>query len=295
MEAKVAFIGLGVMGKPMAKHLLDAGCELRVHNRSPEAVEELVAAGADGFDGPEEVGDAEFVITMVPDTPDVELVAERLVPALANGSIWIDMSTISPTATRELAEAVAERGAEMVDAPVSGGEKGAREATLSIMAGGSAEAFERCRPLFDVLGGSAVHVGEVGAGQVVKACNQIMVGCQMEAMAEALVLGAKAGVDPAKIVEVLGAGLARCGPLEVRGPHVLEGDFEPGFRARLHRKDLAIALETGREIDVPLPATAIVAELYSAMVASGRGDLDHSGLADLLGEQAGVRIDDASD
>ena len=293
MGATIAFIGLGTMGKPMARHLLDAGYDLKVHSRSPGPVQELVDAGAAAFDSPEQVGDAEFVITMVPDTPDVEEIAEALIPGLSQASIWIDMSTISPTVTRRLAQEVSANNAEMIDAPVSGGDKGANEATLSIMAGGTPVAFQRCMPIFQTLGKTIVHVGPSGAGQVVKACNQIMVGCEMQAMAEALVLGAKAGIEPATIVTVLSGGLARCGPLEVRGLRAAEGDFEPGFRARLHRKDLKIALDAGYDLGVPLPATALVLGLYSAMVSSGRGDLDHSGLVELLQSFAGVGGDEA--
>jgi 2-hydroxy-3-oxopropionate reductase len=200
------------------------------------------------------------------------------------------MSTISPVLTRELAAEVRDRGAAMLDAPVSGGDKGAREATLSIMVGGREEDFDAARPVFEVLGKTIVRVGDNGAGQVVKACNQVVVGMAMQAMAEALVLGAAAGVDPEVIVDVLSGGLARCGALEVRGKRAAAGDFEPGFRARLHRKDLTIALETAEEFGVPLAGTALIRDRFEAMVESGRGDLDHSGLADLLQEQAGVRL-----
>jgi 2-hydroxy-3-oxopropionate reductase len=258
VSERVSFIGLGVMGKPMAGHLLDAGYDVGVHNRSRAAVDELAERGARVLDGPAAAGDARFVITMLPDSPDVRSVADELVPALGEGTIWIDMSTISPVLTRELAVEVEARGAAMLDAPVSGGDKGAREAALSIMAGGREETFEAARPLFEVLGKTIVRVGDAGAGQVVKACNQVMVAMAMQGMAEALVLGAKAGVDPNVIVDVLSGGLARCGALEVRGRRAAAGDFAPGFRSRLHRKDLSIALETGEELEVPLEAPALV-------------------------------------
>lgn len=290
MSDRVSFIGLGVMGKPMAGHLVDAGYDVGVHNRSRAAVDELAERGARVLDGPAAAADARFVITMLPDSPDVREVAGELVPALSEGTIWIDMSTISPVLTRELAADVEARGAAMLDAPVSGGDKGAREAALSIMVGGREETFEAARPVFEVLGKTIVRVGDAGAGQVVKACNQVMVAMAMQGMAEALVLGAKAGVDPEVIVDVLSGGLARCGALEVRGKRAAAGDFEPGFRSRLHRKDLTIALETGDELEVPLEATALVRGLFDAMIESGRGDLDHSGLADLLQERAGVRL-----
>lgn len=294
MSDSVSFIGLGVMGRPMAGHLVDAGFDVRVHNRSRGAVEELAALGARPLDGSAEAGSARFVITMLPDSPDVRAVADELIPALGEGTTWIDMSTISPVLTRELAAEVDARGAAMLDAPVSGGDKGARDATLSIMVGGHAETFAAARPVLEVLGKTIVLVGEHGAGQVVKACNQIMVAMAMQGMAEALVLAAKTGVDPDVVVDVLSGGLARCGALEVRGKRAAAGDFEPGFRARLHRKDLAIALETGAEVGVPLAATSLVRDLFDAMVESGRGDLDHSGLADLLQGRAGVRLGETS-
>ena len=263
MSERVSFIGLGVMGKPMAGHLVDAGYDVGVHNRSRAAVDELAERGARVLDGPAAAADARFVITMLPDSPDVRAVADELVPALGEGTIWIDMSTISPVLTRELAGEVEVRG-------------------------GRPETFDAARALFEVVGKTIVHVGDAGAGQVVKACNQVLVAMAMQGMAEALVLGAKAGVDLNTIVDVLSGGLARCGALEVRGKRAAAGDFEPGFRARLHRKDLTIALETGEELGVPLEATALVRERFEAMVESGRGDLDHSGLADLLQERAGV-------
>ncbi len=294
MSERVSFIGLGVMGKPMAGHLVAAGYDVGVHNRSRGAVDELAERGARVLDGPAAGADARFVITMLPDSPDVRAVADELVPALGEGTIWIDMSTISPVLTRELAGEVEARGAAMLDAPVSGGDKGAREAALSIMVGGRPETFDAARALFEVVGKTIVHVGDAGAGQVVKACNQVLVAMAMQGMAEALVLGAKAGVDTSTIVDVLSGGLARCGALEVRGKRAAAGDFEPGFRARLHRKDLTIALETGEELGVPLEATALVRERFEAMVESGRGDLDHSGLADLLQERAGVHLGEGS-
>jgi 2-hydroxy-3-oxopropionate reductase len=290
VSERVSFIGLGVMGKPMAGHLVEAGYDVGVHNRSRAAVDELAERGARVLDGPAAAGEARFVITMLPDSPDVRSVAGELIPALGEETIWIDMSTISPVLTRELAAEVEQRGAAMLDAPVSGGDKGAREAALSIMIGGPEETFEAARPVFEVLGKTIVRVGDAGAGQVVKACNQIMTAMAMQGMAEALVLGAKAGVDPNVIVDVLSGGLARCGALEVRGRRAATGDFEPGFRSRLHRKDLTIALETGDELEVPLEATALVRGLFDAMIESGRGDLDHSGLADLLRERAGVQL-----
>lgn len=287
MSARIVLIGLGVMGRPMAANLLAADFALGIHTRSPTVAEELVAQCAELVESPATIGDAEFVITIVPDTPDVELIAETLVPALREGSAWIEMSTISPIATRRLAEEVEKQGASLLDAPVSGGEQGAIDGTLSIMVGGAQRAFERCGPIFAALGRTVVHMGPSGSGQVAKACNQIIVASAMEAMAEALVLGEKAGLDLGRLIEVLEGGLARSGSMELRGRRAAEGDFEPGFRARLHRKDLRIALETGRALGVPLPGVELTAQLYDDLVRSGRGDLDNSALLDLLRERAG--------
>jgi 2-hydroxy-3-oxopropionate reductase len=196
------------------------------------------------------------------------------------------MSTVSPMLAEEIARAGTARGIDALDAPVSGGQMGAEKATLSIMVGGAEAAFQRALPILQTLGKSIVHCGAPGAGQIVKACNQILVALTIEGVAEALTLGASAGVDPAKIVQVLGAGLARCGILETRGAHMLAGDFAPGFRSRLHYKDLRIALAAGQAYQSPLPATALVHEMFKQMVTSGRGDLDHTGLVELLQEWA---------
>jgi 2-hydroxy-3-oxopropionate reductase len=288
MSARVGIIGLGVMGRPMAANLLDAGFELVVHNRSPGPAEELAGRGAQLVDSPAGFAKADFVITMVPDTPDVELIARELIPALAEGSIWIDMSTISPAATRRLGAEVEKRGASLLDAPVSGGEQGAIDGRLSIMVGGAESAFERCAAVFKALGRTVVHMGPSGSGQVTKACNQIIVASAMQAMAEALVLAEKAGIDLERLIEVLQGGLARTAAMELRGQRAARGDFEPGFRARLHDKDLRIGLETGRSLDVPLPQAELTAQLYDELVRSGRGDLDNSAVVDLLRERAGL-------
>ncbi len=282
MSARVVVIGLGVMGKPMAANLLDAGFDLGVHNRSAGPAEKLAEHGATVVDSPAEIGDPEFVITMVPDTPDVELIAESLIPALPADSVWIDMSTISPVATRTLAERVKGSKAWMLDAPVSGGEQGAIDGTLSIMAGGGESAFARCGPIFEAVGKTIVHMGPSGSGQMTKVCNQIMGGLAMEAMAEALVLGHRAGLDLEQLITVFEGGLARSGVLELRGRRAAKGDFEPGFRARLNSKDMRIALETAKELDLALPGTELVAQLYEDMVETGRGEQDNSGLVDLL-------------
>jgi 2-hydroxy-3-oxopropionate reductase len=289
----IGFIGLGIMGKPMARNLLRAGYPLVVHNRSRPAVDELIRDGATAGSSPREVAaQCDVVITMLPDSPDVEAVAlgsEGLIAGAHPGLLYVDMSTIAPVAAVRVASALVEKGVDCLDAPVSGGDVGAREGTLSIMAGGEPAAFDRAKPLFDVLGKSAVLCGPIGAGQTVKACNQVLVAVTIAGVSEALTLGAKAGVDPAKIVEVLGGGLARCGVLENRGQRMVHGDFEPGFRIRLHYKDLNIIHQTGREYGVPLPVTAVVHELFSTAMACGRGDLDHSALLTVIEELAATQ------
>jgi 2-hydroxy-3-oxopropionate reductase len=283
----IGFIGLGVMGKPMARNLLTAGHELVVYSRGRGDVDELAAEGAVAAAGPREVGErADVTITMLPDSPQVEEVLDEVLAAAAPGSIVIDMSTISPVVTRALAARAGERQVGYVDAPVSGGDVGAREGTLSIMAGGSEEDFDRARPLLEALGKTIVHVGPVGAGQVVKACNQVVVALTIEAVSEALVLGSKAGVDPATIIQVLSGGLAANRVMEVRGHNFLEHDFEPGFRIDLHHKDLGIALATAREYGVALPATAAASEMLQALRTRGLGDRDHSALLTLIEDLA---------
>jgi 2-hydroxy-3-oxopropionate reductase len=284
----VGFIGLGVMGKPMARNLRAAGHELVVHNRSRGPADELAQEdGITAADSPKAVAEAaDTIVLMLPDSPQVEEVAAEVIPAAKNGTLIVDMSTISPVVTRELAEQAAANNVAWVDAPVSGGDVGAQQGTLSIMAGGSAEDFERAKPLFEALGKTIVHVGPVGAGQVVKACNQIVVALTIEAVSEALVLGSKAGVDPATIIEVLSGGLAANKVMEMRGRNFLEHDFTPGFRIDLHHKDLNIALAAGREYGVALPHTASTAEMLQALRTRGRGDNDHSALLTLVEDLA---------
>jgi 2-hydroxy-3-oxopropionate reductase len=288
---KIGFIGLGIMGKPMAKNLMEAGYELVVHNRSPEKAEELAEEGdATAAGSPREVAAAcDIVITMLPDSPDVEAVVageSGVLEGIRDGALLVDMSTISPVVTEELSEKVREQGASMLDAPVSGGDVGAIEGALSIMVGGSEEDFERARPLFDVMGKATTHVGPIGAGQVVKACNQIVVALTIEAVSEALVLGSKGGVAPEKLVEALSGGLAGSAVMEAKKEKFFSHDFEPGFRIELHHKDLGIALAAGREYGVSLPVTAIVDQMLEASKAKGRGDRDHSALLTLLEEAA---------
>jgi 2-hydroxy-3-oxopropionate reductase len=293
-DAKLGFIGLGIMGKPMARNLIKAGYSLVVHNRSRSAVNELEKEGARVGSSPQEVAaQTDVVITMLPDSPDVEQViagSQGVLQGARPGALLIDMSTISPVVARRLAAEAERRKLEMLDAPVSGGEAGAISATLSIMIGGKSSAVERAMPIFQVLGKSVVHVGEAGAGQVTKAANQVVVGLTIAAVSEALVLAAKAGVDPGKVRQALLGGLAQSRILDAYGQKMLERNFKPGFRIRLHEKDLGIALATGKEYGVPLLLTGVVDQMMTAMKATGRGDLDHSGLVTLIEEWAQVAI-----
>jgi len=290
--ATIGFVGVGIMGKPMAGHLLDAGYKLVVHDVNREAVAELAARGATATRSAAEVASgSDHVITMLPDSPDVQAVAlgdGGLLEGVRSGMIWADMSTIAPTVAVEVAEALSAKGVRCLDAPVSGGQVGAEQATLSIMAGGEQAVFDEFAPVFEKLGKTITLCGPAGAGQTVKACNQIQVAMNFVGMAEALVLGAKAGVDPAIVVKVLSGGYAQTRVMDVRGPRAITGDFEPGFRSRFHYKDLNIIMKTALDYGVALPATAVVHELFTAMLAKGRGDLDHSGILTVLEDMAGV-------
>jgi len=290
----VGFVGLGVMGKPMARNLLKAGFSLVVHNRSRGSVAELVAEGAASASSPAEVaGKVDVVITCLPDSPDVERVAlgpDGIVHGIREGGIYVDMSTISPVTTQKIADALAEKGAFMLDAPVSGGEEGAINATLSIMVGGSEAAFQTCLPVFQAMGRKVTHMGGTGAGQVTKACNQIITALQVTAVAEALVLGAKAGVDPQRIVEAIAGGAARCWALEQRAPWMIQHRFTPGFKSAYHYKDLLIAVDTAKAFGVSLPVSGLVCQLYGAMKAMGKGDLDNSAIVTLFEELAHTHL-----
>lgn len=287
---RVGFIGLGTMGKPMARNLIKAGYSLTVHNRSRGAVEELGKVGAQAATSPKEVAaNSDVIITVLPDSPDVEGVVtgeQGIFEGARTGMLLIDMSTISPVVARHLAGDAQTRGVEMLDAPVSGGEVGAINGTLSIMVGGKKDAFDRALPLFQAMGKSIVHIGEAGAGQVTKAANQVVVALTIEAISEALVLAEQAGVDPAKVRQALLGGFAQSRILDVHGQRILDRNFKPGFRTNLHIKDLGIALATGKEYKVPLPATAHVHQMMNALLASGKGDLDHSVLFTLIEELA---------
>lgn len=285
MSDRIGFIGLGIMGKPMAVRLVRAGFPIVVHNRSPQAVEELAGEGAETASSPREIAErADVVVTMLPDSPDVEAVVlgdDGVIAGVREGMLLVDMSTIAPATARQVHAALAERGVEAVDAPVSGGEPAAVDGQLSIMAGGSEGAVKRAEPIFGELGKVTTHIGGPGAGQVAKAANQVVVALTIQAVAEALTLASKAGVDPACVREALLGGFAQSKILEAHGEKMLEDRFEPGFRIELHRKDVGIALETARDLGVALPATAQVAELFNALIAQGSGSLDHSALVTL--------------
>jgi 2-hydroxy-3-oxopropionate reductase len=294
----IGFIGLGIMGAPMARNLLAAGYELTVLDLVQAPVDALVAEGAMAGTSPAQVAAAtDVLITMLPDSPQVEEVylgPDGAYESLRPGWLSIDMSSIAPGTARTLAERASAAGADALDAPVSGGDKGAIAGTLSIMVGGEPAAFERARPMLEVMGQTIVHCGPAGAGQVVKVCNQVVVGVVIEAVSEALVLGAKAGVDPARIADVLQGGLAATKVLEMRRDNFISGSFEPGFRIRLHLKDLKNAIELAREAGVALPAAATVEQLMRAADANGRGDFDHSGLVTVLEDMARSKVCEAA-
>jgi 2-hydroxy-3-oxopropionate reductase len=295
MSERVGFIGLGVMGRPMAKHVAGGGYELVVYNRSRGPVDDLVAAGATAAENPADVARAATVIiTMLPDTPDVDAVLTGpggVLEGLRPGSVVIDMSSISPVETRRLAGLVAARGGMLLDAPVSGGEVGAVNGTLSIMVGGNGAALDRVRPVLERMGNPEriVHVGpDAGAGQVCKICNQIAIGGALAGVSEAFAVARKAGVDPAQVRQALLGGFAASRVLEVHGERMLNGNYKPGFRTRLYQKDLRLAGETAAAHGVAIPATAIVTQLINALVAAGGADLDYSALATVLFELAGL-------
>lgn len=286
MADMIGFIGLGVMGLPMARNLRRAGYELLVHNLTPRKAEVLARDGARVAGSPREVAEScHTVITVLPDSADVEQVVagpSGLMDGLRTGALVVDMSTISPRLTRRLAACLVEMGASMLDAPVSGGDVGATRGTLTIMVGGETADFARARPLFEVMGENIVHVGPIGAGQVAKAANQVVVGLTIAAVAEALALGVRGGVPAETLLDVLGTGLAGNRVMELKREKLLSGVFEPGFRAELHHKDLGIALAEGRESGAALPVTALVDQLFGVMARKGWGKEDHSALVRLI-------------
>jgi 2-hydroxy-3-oxopropionate reductase len=293
-KLRVGFIGLGLMGKPMAGHILKAGYPLTVHNRSQPAVDELVAQGAQAATAPREVAEnSDVVITMLPDSPDVEAVINAPNGILAGarpGLIHVDMSTISATATRRIAAQEAEHEVIHIDAPVSGGDIGAKNATLTIMIGGDEYAVLAVEPIFKVLGKRITHIGPIGCGQVAKACNQIMVAAQMVALGELLIMAQKAGADPEKVVEAIKGGAAQCWTLDNKPQRLFAGNRTPGFKASMQYKDLNIVMEMARTYNVPLPGTAANTQVFNAMLANGYGDQDNSAVISVIEQLAGTAL-----
>jgi 2-hydroxy-3-oxopropionate reductase len=280
---ELGFIGLGIMGKPMAGHLLSAGCTVHVYDLVPETVLKLASQGGLACSHSREVAQkADIIFIMVPDTPDVEAVLfgrDGVAGGIRPGSIVVDMSSISPLATKEFARKLTTIGVKMLDAPVSGGQVGAEKATLSIMVGGQREVFRQVKPYFETMGSNIVHVGDNnGDGQTCKVANQILVALTIEAVGEALLFASKAGADPAKVREALLGGFAQSRILELSGERMIERRFEPGFRIRYQQKDLNVALQSARSLGLSLPATAIAQEMFNAAVAQGGSDLDHSAI-----------------
>lgn len=293
---KVGFIGLGTMGRPMARNLMKAGYEVMVFNRSTPAIDQLVSEGALRGGSYAEVGaECAVVITMVPNAPDVRavLLGESGVLSTAKpGSIFIDMSSIAPAESRAICAACAEKGVRMMDAPVSGGESGAIAGTLSIMCGGDRALFDECRELLSAMGKNIVYCGEIGAGNTVKLVNQIVVAGNMAVMAEGLMLARKAGVDPETAFQAVRGGLAGSAIMEAKAPKMLSGEFSPTFTVDLHTKDLTNAVEAGHSFGSPMPVTAQVFEMYQYLRAQGLGKLDHSSLAKFYERLAGCEISD---
>ena len=291
---KVGYIGLGLMGKSIARNIRKAGFPLVVHNRSRPAVDELVAEGAAAASTPREVAEqVDVIFTNLPDTPDVEMVVLGENGILAGGHdglIYIDNSTIKPASARRIAEKLAEKNVYALDAPVSGGDIGAKNGTLTVMVGGEASALEKAMPVLMAMGKMVTHVGDSGAGQVAKAANQIMVAAQMVAMGELLVFSKKTGVDPRKVVEAIQGGAAQCWTLDVKPPRLFEGDRSPGFKAHMQLKDLKIILDTAQEYDIPISGTIANTELFQEMIDSGMGEQDNSAVVGVIEEKAGVRI-----
>jgi 2-hydroxy-3-oxopropionate reductase len=293
MAKKIGFIGLGIMGKPMARNLLKAGYAVTVHNRSRPAMEELHRAGAHLGPSPKDVAAAaEIVITMLPNSPDVEAVVlgpNGVLEGATPGTILADMSTISPLVSQKIYREAKQRGVRALDAPVSGGEKGAIEGILSVMVGGDKEVFDAVVPVFQAMGKTITYMGPAGAGGFTKLANQVIVAINLTAISEALTLGAKAGLDPERLIQALGGGMAGSRCLDMKGPQIIKGNFQPGFKVDLHYKDLGLIMEAARALQVPLPTTAVVQELFSALRVKGRGGLDHSAVITLIEDLAGVQ------
>ena len=293
-KGELGFVGLGIMGKPMARNLMKAGYSLTVYNRSPEAMEEVAADGARPASSSKEIAErAPIVVTMVPDSADSE--AAILGPAgvlegASPGSVVIDMSSIAPATSQKLAEACEKIGVDFLDAPVSGGEPAAIAGTLAIMVGGNKEVFDRYTELLGVMGASVVLCGGHGAGNTTKLANQIIVAANIEAVGEALVLAKKAGLDPNVVFEAIKGGLAGSNVFNAKAPMMITGDFNPGFRIRLHQKDLHNAILTGKELGVPLPVTSLVQQMLGSLINQGKADWDHAAIATFIEEMATTTI-----
>ncbi len=291
---KIGFIGLGIMGKPMGKNLLKAGFELVVCSRTQTSVDELTAVGATTAATPSELAaQVDLVITMLPNSPEVKEVIlgpNGVIEGTRPGCIVVDMSSIAPLASQEIAAALAEKGIEMLDAPVSGGQPKAIEGTLSVMVGGKQEVFDRCVPVFKAMAASVVRVGKIGAGNVTKLANQVVVALNIAAVSEAMVLAAKAGVEPELVYQAIRGGLAGSTVMDAKVPLMLDRKFNPGFRIKLHIKDLANALETSSEVGAPLPLTASVMEILKSLQSEGHGDSDHGAMIQHFEKQAGIEV-----
>jgi 2-hydroxy-3-oxopropionate reductase len=291
---KIGFIGLGIMGKPMAMNLLKAGYSLTVYDIVPEKLKEVVGAGADAAGSSKEVAEkSEIIITMLPNSPEVKdavLGRDGVLDGAKAGTILIDMSSIAPLASKEVAERAKEKGVIMLDAPVSGGEPKAVDGTLAIMVGGPAETFEEVKDILGIMGASVTRVGEIGSGNTTKLANQIIVALNIAAMSEAMVLATKAGVDPEKVFQAIRGGLAGSTVLDAKMPLALKGNFKPGFRIELHIKDLANALDTAHEIGVSVPLSAAVMEVMQALKVDGKGTDDHGGIIQFYEKLAKVQV-----
>jgi 2-hydroxy-3-oxopropionate reductase len=294
MVQTVGFIGLGIMGRPMARNLIKAGYSLLVHSRSRGPVDELAGAGAKAASTPREVASqVDVLITMLPNSPDVDLVAlgkDGIIEGARRGLLFLDMSTISPLVSQKVGRALAEKGVRMLDAPVSGGEKGAIDGALSIMVGGDKADFDAALPVFQAMGKTITHLGPLGAGGFTKLANQVIVALNLTALGEALTLARKAGLDRELTLKALGGGLAGSRCLDQKTSNYVSGTYKPGFKIDLHFKDLGLIMESSRALGVPLPCTAVVQELFNAMRVKGKGELDHSGIITLLEELAGLPV-----
>ncbi|MFZ1041128.1 MAG: NAD(P)-binding domain-containing protein [Anaerolineales bacterium] len=291
---KVGYIGLGLMGKSVARNILKAGFPLVVHNRSNASVGELVREGATAANSPSEVAlQVDVVFTNLPDSPDVEKVVlseKGIIEGAHQGLIFVDNSTIKPASARMIAEKLSAKGVLSLDAPVSGGDIGAKNGTLTIMVGGPSEALEKVMPIFNAMGKTVTHVGDSGAGQVAKAANQIMVAAQMTAMGELLIFARKAGVNPQKVVEAIKGGAAQCWTLDVKPPRLFAGNRAPGFKAYMQLKDLKIVMDTAREYGMPLPSVAENTKLFEKMIELGMGELDNSAIIGVIEKLTGVNL-----